>query len=171
MSDRTNESIKSPFAKTIEGIKRYRILYLILFPSLLYFIVYRIYPIALQTILSLKDYKLSGGVWGSPWVGLSNFKELMGSAQFFRIFRNTITISILRITFGFFPPILLAIFLYDLQSSTLRRISQTLVYIPHFFSWVIVYAVVFSIFSNAGLLNSLIVLMGGDRVDFLLSSR
>jgi putative aldouronate transport system permease protein len=93
---------------------------------------------------------------------------IFGRPEFTRILRNTIEISLLRLFFGFWPPIFLALLLFDLQSSVLRKTSQTILYIPHFFSWVIVYSMFFSLFNNDGLINSILNALGQERRQFLL---
>lgn len=149
---------------------KYRFLYLLMIPVVAYYVVFRFYPLLLQTVLSFKDYMLLDGVWGSAWVGLDNFRHALSLPDFTQILVNTVSISLLRIVFGFWPPLILAIVLFDLTSVKLRRFSQTLLYIPHFFSWVIVYGMVYAFFSNSGLLNAIITSFGGDVQNFLLSS-
>ncbi|WP_135550040.1 ABC transporter permease [Paenibacillus cymbidii] len=122
-----------------------------------------------QAVLSFKNYRLADGIWHSPWVGLAHFTHIFAMSDFHNALQNTIVISMLRIGIGFLPPLVLAIFLYDLYSAKLRRISQTIVYIPHFFSMVIVYGIVFALFSNLGIVNQMIERLGGTTVNFLLS--
>lgn len=159
-------------AKTgIRRIRRYAFLYLLLLLPLAYYGIYRYWPMLLQFVLSFKEYQIRGGVWGSPWVGLQNFQTIFSTAEIQRVFINTVRISILRLVIGFFPPIILAILLFDMSSTLARRISQSILYIPHFFSWVIIYAIVFAIFSNTGWLNSLILKTGGSTRNFLIETR
>jgi len=150
-------------------MRRYWFLYLLFVPVIVYYIVFRYYPIAVQGILAFKQYKLSAGIWDSPWVGFDNFVYAFGRPDFYNVLENTVIISLLRIAFGFFPPILLAILLFDLRSSWLRRVSQTILYIPHFFSWVIVYGIVFAMFSNMGMVNQMIAGLGGSEQNFLMA--
>lgn len=150
-------------------MRRYWFLYLLFVPVIVYYIVFRYYPIAVQGILAFKQYKLSFGIWDSPWVGFDNFVYAFGRPDFYNVLENTVIISLLRIAFGFFPPIFLAILLFDLRSSWLRRISQTILYIPHFFSWVIIYGIVFAMFSNTGMVNQLIAGLGGNEQNFLMA--
>ncbi|MFC5401408.1 ABC transporter permease [Cohnella soli] len=154
---------------TFIKLKQYWFLYLLFVPSALYYVSFQIYPIVIQLVLSFKNYRILGGIWGSPWVGFDNFHAIFSNDEFYTALRNTVIISLLRLAFGFFPPILLAIFLFDLRSNLLRRISQTILYIPHFFSMVIVYGVVFAMFSNLGFINHLIEAMGGNTINFLMS--
>lgn len=151
-------------------LKRYSVLYLFILIPIIYFLVYRYYPIITQFVLSFKKYSIKGGIWGSKWVGFDNYMELFSSYEFGRLIQNTITISMLRMIVGFFPPIILAILLFDMTSQKYRRISQSILYIPHFFSWVVMYAIVSSLFSSTGYVNSILVGVGGAPQDFLLDT-
>jgi putative aldouronate transport system permease protein len=156
---------------TKKKIKRYWSLYVLMILPLLILIVYRYIPIILQIVTAFKDYKLMKGVWGSPWVGLDNFKSIVTLPQFGRLIKNTVVISVLRLSWGFWPPIILAILLFDLKSRWLKRSAQTVLYIPHFFSWVIIFALSYSFLSNNGLVNSILHNLGMDKVNFFLSSK
>ena len=149
-------------------IRRYSALYLLLIPCLAFLLIFRYYPILLQAVLAFKDFRLRGGVWGSEWIGLANFEHIFTSPQMLRIIRNTVNISLLRLLVGFFPPIILSIMLFDLAGRKLKRACQTLVYIPHFFSWIIVYAIVYALFSNAGVVNAFLGRFGIDPQNFLM---
>ncbi|MCU6711979.1 ABC transporter permease subunit [Paenibacillus sp. J5C_2022] len=156
--------------QVVRGLRRYWFLYVLFIPVILYYAVLRYYPIVLQVVLAFKDYKLSLGVWDSPWVGFHHFEHIFGKPEFYSVLENTIAISLLRIVFGFFPPIILAILLFDLRSLWIRKVSQTILYIPHFFSWVIIYGIVFAIFSNSGFVNQIIEKFGGEAQNFLMAS-
>ena len=156
--------------RTRAKLRKYAGIYVLLLIPVAYLLVYRYYPILLQAVVAFKDYKLSKGVFGSDWIGLGNFRELFDIRDIDRVFVNTVYISLLRLVAGFFPPIILAIFLYDLHSGKLRRASQTILYIPHFFSWVIIYAIAFALFTKTGIVNSVIVALGGEPKDFLVST-
>ena len=149
-------------------VKRYRVLYLLLAPCVAFILLFRYYPVVLQAVLAFKDYRLRDGVWGSQWIGFDNFKYILTNPQMLRVIRNTVIISLLRLAVGFLPPIVLSIMLFDLSSRKLKRVCQTIVYIPHFFSWTIVYAIVFALFSNAGVINAFLGRLGIDPQDFLM---
>jgi putative aldouronate transport system permease protein len=149
-------------------LKRYWFCYLLILPTIAYFLIYHYYPIFLQFVLAFKEYRLGSGIWGSKWATMEQLTFIFGRPEFTRILRNTIEISLLRLFFGFWPPIFLALLLFDLQSSVLRKTSQTILYIPHFFSWVIVYSMFFSLFNNDGLINSILNALGQERRQFLL---
>ena len=155
--------------KLIIRMRRFWFLYLLIVPILIYYGVMRYYPMFLQFVLAFKKYNLLGGVWGSDWVGWDNFTYIFAKDEFYQVLSNTVIISLLRLLFGFFPPIILAILLYDLQSTFIRRISQTILYIPHFFSWVVMYGLIFALFSNTGLVNQIIQQFGGGVQNFLMA--
>ncbi len=152
-------------------LKQYRALYLFILIPILYFIVYHYVPIVLQVILSFKEYSISKGLFQSEWVGLRNFIDIFSAPQFTRLIRNTVVISLLRLALGFLPPIVLAILLYDMRSNRFRRISQTILYIPHFFSWVVIYAIVYALFSANGYINSISGVFGNEATNYLMDSK
>ncbi len=149
-------------------MKRFWFLYALILPVLVYYGLFRYYPMLVQITLAFKEFSLLGGIWNSEWVGWANFSYVFSKPEFYQVLTNTVAISLLRLAFGFIPPILLAILLYDLHSAALRRVSQTVLYIPHFFSWVVMYGLVYALFSNSGLVNQLLDRMGGLAQNFLL---
>lgn len=154
--------------KTFQKMSEYSLIYLLLIPALIILFVYCYYPMLTQIVLSFKKYTIKGGIWGSQWYGFSNFMHLFASRDFSRIITNTLRISILQLVMGFFPPILLAIALFDMTSTRYRRIAQSILYIPHFFSWVILYNLVNVLFSNTGYINSILQALGGETKNFLM---
>jgi putative aldouronate transport system permease protein len=152
-------------------LKRYRSLYLFVLIPIVYYVVYRYYPIVIQFILSFKNYRIVEGVWGSEWIGFENYRSIFTMPETSRTIRNTVVISLLRLGIGFLPPIILAVFLFDMMSSVYRRISQSILYIPHFFSWVVIYAIVQTLFSPSGYITNTIVGMGGSAPNFLMDGR
>ena len=149
---------------------RLRALYAMALPVLACFVVLKYWPMLLQFVVALKDYQLGRGIFGSRWVGLRNFVQVFNTTDFLAVLGNTVEISLLRLVFGFFPPLILAILLHDLWSKRFRRVAQTLIYIPHFFSWVIIYGLAYSIFApGSGMINKLLVSLGSQRIDFLTS--
>lgn len=153
-------------------ITRHWVLYLLFLPIIAYYIIFRYTPIINSVLIAFKDYKLKLGIWDSPFVGFKHFAEIFKNPDIVRVLRNTVQISLLRILFGFTPPIILAIMFYDMRAKRYKRITQTLVYIPHFFSWVIVFGVVWAFVSEGyGLLNRLTQLLGGKPVNYLMSQK
>ncbi|QHT60854.1 sugar ABC transporter permease [Paenibacillus lycopersici] len=151
-------------------IVEHRILYLMFLPVVVYYVIFRYWPIVLAWIVAFKDLQLGTGVFSSEWVGFANFRTLFEDPEIVDVMRNTVEISLLRIVVGFFPPIVLAIMFHDLSSRRLKKWLQSAVYIPHFFSWVIVYGIVFAFFSTgSGFVNNVLAWLGHDRYEFFLS--
>lgn len=155
----------------LHRMKKYRILYLLAIIPFAYLIVFRYWPIFLQFVLATKNYTIKGGIWGSEFIGLDNFAQLFHSREFKKILFNTVRISLLRLVCGFVPPIILSVMLFDMNSAVFRKISQSILYIPHFFSWVIVYAIAQVLFQNTGYINSFLNLLGIESKQFLMSER
>jgi putative aldouronate transport system permease protein len=135
-----------------------------------YFLLFNYVPMAGQ-VIAFKDYVMSDGVFGSTWVGLDNFRRLFDSADFPRVLRNTLTISLLRLAFGFLAPCILALLLHELRLAWYRRSIQTLTYLPYFFSWVILGGIFSMLLSGAGPVNRMILLVSARPVNFLTDDR
>jgi putative aldouronate transport system permease protein len=154
-----------------KAIVKHRSLYLLFITVMIYFVIFKYWPMLLALVVAFKDFQLGSGVFQSPWVGWQNFQDLYNSPDIPVVIKNTIQISLLRIGIGFFPPIILAILFHDMASIRLKKWLQTFVYIPHFFSWVIVFGVVFGFFSvGAGFVNNVLDMFGFARYEFLLDS-
>ena len=150
-------------------LKKYKGLYVILAVIMAYYLLFHYWPIVMGTILSFKDMRAGNTIWNAKWVGIENYVEIFNNPKFTQLLINTLTISLNRLFWGFWPPIILAIIVFDLSSSKFRRVCQTIMYIPHFFSWVIIFGIVFAFFSGNGFINNIIKLFGGERIDFLTS--
>ena len=146
-------------------------MYLLLAIPLLLLVVFALYPILLQTVLSFKEYKFTDGVWGSDWVGSEQFKKIFTDPDMARIIWNTVKISFLRLIFGMVPPIILALMIFEIKKNHVKRAVQTITYVPHFFSWVIIYGIVFAFLSPNGIVNNIILSYGNKAVDFLTTER
>ncbi|MCI8543085.1 MAG: sugar ABC transporter permease [Lachnospiraceae bacterium] len=152
-------------------LKKYRLLLPLVMIGLIYYFVFNYIPIIWGFMISLKDMKVGSTISSAPWVGLENYRYVINNPEMMKLLRNTLTISISRLIFTFFPPIILTIIIFDLRSSKFKKIGQTMVYIPHFFSWVIIYGIVFAFFSESGLINAVISKFGGSTYPFMTSSK
>lgn len=143
-------------------------LYILLAPTIIWFVVFLYKPMyGLQ--IAFKDYSIFRGVAGSPWVGFEHFHTLFGSEQFLRALRNTFMISALSLCFGFPIPIFLAIMFNEITNQVFKRTAQTIVYLPHFISTVIISGIVITAFSpSAGIVNSFLSWIGVDPIYFLI---
>ena len=146
---------------------RYRYLYLMLIPPFIYFFAFRFYPL-LGNVMAFKNYRLNLGIWGSPWVGLDQFKALFGDEIFMRALWNTVAIGVEKLVFVFPSAIILAIFLNEITWVAYKSVLQTVVYAPYFLSWVIYAAILYLLLSarNDGMMNNILVALGFPRVAF-----
>lgn len=148
----------------IKQIKKDRILYLILLPTMLYFVVFHVIPI-LGMKLAFFDYKIKGD---NIFVGLAYFKKLFSTPTFYQILQNTLIISAMKI-FLFFPlPILFAILLNEFRNGPFRKSVQIISYLPHFLSWVVIAGIWFEFLSpSTGAVNLVLNKLGMESIDFL----
>lgn len=155
----------------LHRIKKYRLLWPIVIIAVVYYFIFQYIPIIWGFLISFKDMKVGSTIAGAEWVGLENYRYVLSDPVMLKLVKNTLTISVARLVCTFIPPIFLTIIIFDLRNSRFKKISQTLVYIPHFFSWVIIYGIVYAFFCGTGLVNAVITSMGGSSVDFLTSSK
>ncbi len=142
------------------------LLYLMFLPPAIYFIVFHYYPMY-GIILSFKDFDLFKGILHSPWAGFKHYEALFTGPYFFRIFRNTLMISTLKLVVGYPAAVILAIMIYELSITWLKKIVQTVSVLPHFFSWVIIYAMALNLLSpGKGLVNNQLAAFGFEPIQF-----
>lgn len=155
-------------------IKKYRLYYVLIIPGILFFLVFHYLPMYGITI-AFKDIKgliSLDTIFSSPFVGLDNFTRFTSSYYFWNVLGNTLAISAMRLIFGFPAPILFALLLNELRSNKLKRTVQTISYMPHFISVVVLCALVQIVCTtDGGLLNRIIELFGGQPVYFLGDAR
>lgn len=151
------------------GIKSMVPLYLFILPGLVLVILFNYIPMAgLQ--LAFKEWDFSGGIWGSPWVGLDNFKEFVASYDFWKVVANTFSLTLLRFVFTFPAPIVLALMINEISNQRFKRIIQTISYLPHFISWIVVIGFLDALLSvQGGVVNSLLKIIGKEEIMFMAS--
>ncbi len=148
---------------------RHRYLLLLMLPGIAYFVVFRYVPIY-GVILAFKEYDVYEGILFSPWVGLKHFRRLFEQHDVARVFWNTVEISVLRIAFGFPMPIILALLLNEIFNTKFKRTVQTISYLPHFLSWVVVAGLITELLSpSRGIYGYLMRLIGADTTVLLTS--
>jgi putative aldouronate transport system permease protein len=144
-----------------------REIYLMALPGLILLAIFRYMPMYGITV-AFKDFNVIKGILGSPWIGFENYERLMSSSEFKRAFGNTLSISVLRMIFGMPLPIILALSLNEVRNMLYKRSIQTIVYIPHFISWVVVAGIFMDLLSpSTGLINRLIEVLGGKPIFFM----
>ena len=138
-------------------------LHLFLIIPLAYIIVFKYIPMAgLQ--IAFKNYKIAGGIWGSEWVGLENFMKFFSSYQFFTVTSNTLKLSVYSIAVGFPFPIIFALLLHVVERPHFKKAVQTITYLPHFISTVVIVGMIMQIFNpNMGLFSNLYKTLTGSR--------
>ncbi|NQX67630.1 sugar ABC transporter permease [Paenibacillus alba] len=145
-------------------------LYLALIPGIAFLLLFKYTPMY-GIIIAFKDFNIFEGMSASPWVGWKHFEKLISSASFLQVFQNTLLISVYKIVFLFPLPIIIAILLNELKHIAFKRSVQTVIYLPHFLSWVIVSGLFIDLLStNGGIVNKMIVALGGEPIRFFLDS-
>lgn len=171
-----NKSIVSKLKSAIRYMKRHPFMYIMMFPGLFFLFVYKIFPLY-GILIAFKDYNIFLGknpieaIGLSDWAGFKNFERLFASAQFWKVFSNTLIINGLKILWLFPLPILCAITLNEIRSVSYKKLMQTAIYIPYFFSWVIIFGIFYSLFGSYGIVNYVIDLLGGERISFFTDTR
>ncbi|WP_232061528.1 ABC transporter permease [Paenibacillus odorifer] len=149
------------------NLRKYKALYLISLPGIIFFIVFKYLPLA-GSIMAFQDYNIFKGFTGSPWVGLDQFRRMFTYPEFLRILENTILIGLYDMVFAFPVPIIFALLLNEVRKAFYKRILQTVVYLPHFLSWVIIGGIMIGILSpTTGIVNQILNAFGLDSVYFL----
>lgn len=151
------------------NMKKNPFLYAMLLPGILFFIVYRYIPIS-GLVVAFQDYKVFRGITGSEWVGLHHFQYLFNSSEFYRITRNTLILSVLDLLIVFPSGIILSLMLNEVKNAIFKRSIQSIVYLPHFLSWVIVGGMVMTFLSLDGPFNQLMNLFGVDPKIYIQDS-
>lgn len=142
-------------------------LYLLVLPVILFFFLFEYKPMY-GALIAFQDYRPARG-FGAKWVGLKHFERFIENPYFFRLLRNTLSINIQQLIFGFPAPIILALILNEMKNSKFKTLSQTVMYLPHFISTVIICGLIVNFCGSEGLFNDIIVAFGGKRYPLLAS--
>ncbi|MDP3952157.1 sugar ABC transporter permease [Microbacterium sp.] len=149
------------------AIWRHKALYLMALPGIAYFIVFKYVPMT-GLVIAFQDYSPFRGIFGSPWVGFEHFIRFFSEPTFMMLLVNTLTVSLLLLIFAFPIPIILALMLNEVRTKLFQRSVQTVIYLPHFMSWVIVVSLFYVMFTtDGGSVNSLLQSWGFDSIGFL----
>jgi putative aldouronate transport system permease protein len=147
-------------------LRRNRYIYLMLAPVVAYYLIFHYGPMY-GAIIAFKDYSPAQGILGSPWIGLQNFQDFFSSVYLLRLLRNTLAINILDVIFGFPAPVILALLLNELTTVRFKRWVQTITYLPHFMSLVVVVGIMVDFLSRDGLVNNLLGGAGLAPIPFM----
>lgn len=156
--------------KTWQRVRKCYALYLFFIPIAIYYILFQYIPLA-GSIIAFKDYNFVQGIWGSPWAengGFRHFIRFLTNGEFARVFSNTVILAAMRIGIGFPAPIILALLFNEMRGERYKRVLQSISYLPHFVSFVVVYAVLYNFFSYDGFFNRIgMTLFGREPVLYL----
>ncbi|MFC5649540.1 ABC transporter permease [Paenibacillus solisilvae] len=149
---------------------RDRWLYFMLLPGVVYFLVFKYLPMA-GIVIAFQEYSPFKGIAGSTWIGLEHFRLLFNDPVFWMLIKNTLALSFLNIIFAFPLPIIVALMLNEMRNLAYKRLVQTMIYIPHFMSWVIVIGMFYVLFeSQNGMVQSLAAAAGFEKFSFMLNA-
>ncbi|TBL75705.1 ABC transporter permease [Paenibacillus thalictri] len=158
---------KSQTGRWARTIKRNKYLYLLALPGILFFLIFKYVPMW-GIIISFQNYSPYQGILHSPWVGFEHFERFFTNPDFFILFRNTLGINVMSLVLFFPLPIVLSILLNELRHQLFKKMVQTIVYLPHFFSWVIIVGITFLLLSHSeGVINKMLQAFGFAQIDFL----
>lgn len=150
-------------------MKRHRYIYLMVLPVLLYYIVFHYLAMG-GLVIAFQNYKPKMGITGSEWVGLQHFADFLGGKYAWRVIRNTLTLNLYLLLFGFPAPILLALMMNELKANIYKKTLQTVSYMPHFISLVVVCGLLRDFSMSDGLFNNILAIFGFNRTNLLGSN-
>lgn len=162
---------KQSIGRFFRYVLRHPMMYLMLIPGLFFLFIYKFAPLY-GILIAFKDYNIFAGsnpidaIAKSPWVGFANFERLFKSSEFIKVLVNTLIINGMKILFLFPIPIICAILLNEIRNKAFRKLSQTAIYVPYFFSWVVVFGIFYSLFGSYGVVNNVIAALGHARIKF-----
>ncbi|AEY67404.1 ABC transporter permease subunit [Clostridium sp. BNL1100] len=152
-------------------LREHYLMYIMLLPGLFFLIVYKFLPLYGITI-AFKDYSIFAGnnpldaIAKSEWVGLEHFERLFASSAFIKVLLNTLIINLYKIVFLFPIPIICAILLNEIRNKVYRKLAQTAIYVPYFFSWVVTFGIFYSLLGTYGIVNTGLASFGFERISF-----
>lgn len=168
---KTEKPVRMGRNKAWADIKKDWDLYLLLIPGIIFLLVFKYSPMY-GLVIAFQDFSIFKGISGSEWVGFANFNKLFASQQFISVFMNTLIVSVYKLVFLFPVPIIMAILLNEIRKMAFKRIVQSVIYLPHFISWVIVSGLFINLLSvNGGIVNAVIAKLGGEPIPFFMDNR
>lgn len=151
-------------------LKKHRNIYLMLLPVVIYYVVFHYLPMS-GLVIAFQDYKPMKGIMGSPWVGLKHFENFLTGRYAWRVIRNTLVLNLYLLVFGFPAPIILALLMNELKGNVYRKTLQTVSYMPHFISLVVVCGLLIDFSMSDGLFNNVLAIFGFERTNLLASNQ
>lgn len=153
--------------KALRELKTHVWLYVMVIPTILYFSVFKYLPMYGIT-LAFKDYQPFVGFMDSPWVGFKHFERFFGNDDFWMLFRNTLLISLYKLVFFFPFPIVISLLLNEVRKQAFKRTIQSIIYVPHFLSWIVIVGITYVLFTTeGGTVNEWVAALGFGKINFL----
>ena len=159
----------SVYRQIEKTFKRQWPLYLMVLPGITFYIIFKCIPLS-GSVIAFMDYKITRGISGSAWVGLKHFQSFFAYSELRKVFWNTVVIATYNLVLVFPIPIILALLFNEIKNIHFKKAIQTVSYLPHFFSWVIIAGLTFDILSSSGIVNSVRAAFGMDPVLFMQKS-
>ncbi|MDF2962986.1 MAG: carbohydrate transporter rane protein 1, family [Paenibacillus sp.] len=158
---------KAFFSNLRKDLSMNKYVYIMACPIVVFYIVFHYVPMA-GTVIAFQNFNAFKGILGSEWVGLSNFHDFLTSPYAFRVIKNTLLINLYQIAFGFPAPIVLALLINEIRDGLFKRVIQSVSYMPHFISLVVICGMIADFTSSTGVINDLIHAFGGERTNLLM---
>ncbi len=156
--------------RALRRLRREWPLHVFLIPGLA-LLIYFCYVPMVGSVIAFQKFTVFKGWFAAKWVGWDNFKFVMGLPNFYPVLWNTLYIAILKIVFSLIVPIVVALMLNEVRSKALKRTVQTVIYMPHFLSWVVMGGIILDVLANDGVVNQMLRLLGAEPVNFLTSNK
>lgn len=153
--------------RTLVKMWNYKWIYLMLLPVMAYYVIFKYVPMYGITI-AFKDYNVFQGILESPWCGLDVFRKILGNKNFWEAIKNTLLLNVLTLLVSFPLTIIVSLMLNEVMSAKFKKVTQSILYLPHFISWVVVAGIATNLFSmQGGTVNHILNTMGIDSIPFL----
>ena len=162
------ESITTYFSELAQNIRKYPLIYLLAVPVVAYYVIFQYLPMYGATI-AFRDFFPGRTIMGSPWVGFAHFIEFFTGPYAFRVIRNTFMINVLQLIFVFPAPIILALMMNEIYRTYFKRVVQTIVYLPHFISLIVICGMILDFTARNGIVNDIIYFFGGTRQNIMVN--
>lgn len=161
--------LKRNSSPVLKGLNRNKLLYLMIFPGLVYFLIFKYLPMG-GLVIAFQDYQPFLGISGSPWVGAKHFIRLLTEPTFFMLLRNTLILFAMNIVLFFPLPIIVALMLNEVRNKWFKNAVQSIMYLPHFMSWVIIVSITYVLLNvDGGVINEFLAALGFNKISFLTS--
>ena len=158
------------FKKLIRNMQQNPFLYILALPVIAYYIIFRYVPMY-GNIIAFKNFRPIEGIMGSEWVGVKHFATFFSSYYFWRLMKNTLLLSVYGLIFGFPAPIIFALLLNEVRSKFFKRMTQTITYLPHFISIMVICGIIINFTAKEGVINNIVEFFGGESKTMLIYPR